>query len=38
MSFLDGTRIDQRKLNAVGRMAGMDYTTTSDVFSIDRPA
>ena len=36
--LLDGTRIDQRKLNAVGRMAGMDYTTTSDVFSIERPA
>ncbi|MDH3193492.1 MAG: flavin reductase family protein [Acidimicrobiia bacterium] len=36
--LLDGTRIDQTKLQAVGRMAGADYATTSDMFSLQRPS
>ncbi len=36
--LLDGTRIDQAKLQAVGRMAGADYATTSDLFSLQRPS
>lgn len=35
---LDGTRIDAAKLDALGRLAGMNYTTTRDQFSLDRPA
>ncbi|MDH3307956.1 MAG: flavin reductase family protein [Acidimicrobiia bacterium] len=35
--LLDGTRIRQDALGAVGRMAGMEYTHTTDLFSITRP-
>ena len=34
---LDGTRIDPVQLDALGRLAGMDYTTTRDQFRLDRP-
>ncbi len=34
---LDGTRIDAAKLDALGRLAGINYTTTRDQFSLDRP-
>ena len=34
---LDGTRIDPVRLDALGRLAGMDYTTTRDQFRLDRP-
>ncbi len=36
--LLDGMRIDPVALEAVGRMAGMDYARTSDLFSLERPA
>ncbi len=36
-SLLDGTRIDQAALRAVGRMGGSRYVRTSDIFGIDRP-
>lgn len=36
--LLDGTRIDQRKLEAVGRMAGAEYAATTDLFSLERPS
>jgi flavin reductase (DIM6/NTAB) family NADH-FMN oxidoreductase RutF len=36
-SILDGTRIDQGALRAVGRMGGPTYTRTRDIFSLDRP-
>ena len=34
---LDGTRIDPVRLEALGRLAGTDYTTTRDQFRLDRP-
>lgn len=34
---LDGTRVDNDVLRAVGRMAGATYTTTRDRFDIGRP-
>jgi flavin reductase (DIM6/NTAB) family NADH-FMN oxidoreductase RutF len=34
---LDGTRIDAVKLDALGRLAGSNYTTTREQFSLDRP-
>jgi flavin reductase (DIM6/NTAB) family NADH-FMN oxidoreductase RutF len=34
---LDGTRIDPVRLDALGRLAGTDYTTTRDQFRLDRP-
>jgi len=34
---LDGTRIDPVRLDALGRLAGMDYATTRDQFRLDRP-
>jgi flavin reductase (DIM6/NTAB) family NADH-FMN oxidoreductase RutF len=37
-SILDGTRIDQEALRAVGRMGGPTYTRTHDLFSLDRPS
>jgi flavin reductase (DIM6/NTAB) family NADH-FMN oxidoreductase RutF len=37
-SILDGTRIDQAALRAVGRMGGPAYTRTRDLFSLDRPS
>ena len=37
-SILDGTRIDQEALRAVGRMGGPTYTRTRDLFSLDRPS
>lgn len=36
--LLDGTRIDQAELRAIGRMGGPLYTRTRDVFGMDRPA
>lgn len=36
-SILDGTRIDQQALRAVGRMGGPTYTRTRDLFSLERP-
>ncbi len=36
--ILDGTRIDQAALKAVGRMGGPLYTRTRDLFSLDRPS
>ncbi len=36
-SILDGTRIDQEALRAVGRMGGPTYTRTRDLFSLERP-
>ena len=35
--LLDGTRIDQQRLRAVGRMGGPTYTRTRDLFSLARP-
>ena len=35
---LDGTRIKQDELRAIGRHAGSWYSHTSDLFAIDRPA
>lgn len=35
---LDGTRVDPVKLDALGRLAGTNYTTTRDQFSLDRPS
>lgn len=34
---LDGTRIDAVKLDALGRLAGMSYSTTRDQLRLDRP-
>lgn len=34
---LDGTRINAVALDAVGRLAGMDYATTREQFSLERP-
>ena len=36
-NVLDGTRVDPVQLDALGRLAGMDYTTTRDQFRLDRP-
>jgi len=36
--LLDGTRVDQAKLKAVGRHAGNSYSRTSDLFDLIRPA
>jgi flavin reductase (DIM6/NTAB) family NADH-FMN oxidoreductase RutF len=36
-AILDGTRIDQAALRAVGRMGGPTYTRTRDLFSLERP-
>ena len=35
--LLDGTRIDQQRLRAIGRMGGPLYTRTSETFSLQRP-
>jgi len=35
--ILDGTRIDPVRLDALGRLAGMDYATTREQFRLDRP-
>jgi len=35
---LDGTRVDQHELKAIGRHAGSWYSNATDLFSIDRPA
>lgn len=37
-SLLDGTRIDQEALRAVGRLGGPHYTRTREIFSMQRPA
>jgi flavin reductase (DIM6/NTAB) family NADH-FMN oxidoreductase RutF len=34
---LDGTRIDPVALDALGRLAGTNYASTRDIFSLDRP-
>ena len=36
-SVLDGTRIDARRLRAVGRMSGNTYITTDQLFEMVRP-
>ena len=36
--LLDGTRVDQAKLAAIGRHAGNFYSTTENLFEIVRPA
>ena len=36
-SLLDGTRIDQAELDAIGRMGGPRYTHTRSIFSLERP-
>ena len=35
--MLDGTRVDLVQLDALGRLAGMDYATTRDRLRLDRP-
>ncbi len=35
---LDGTRINQEELKAIGRHAGSWYSNATDLFAIDRPA
>ncbi len=36
--LLDGTRVDQSALRAVGRMGGPRYTRTRDQFEMERPS
>jgi flavin reductase (DIM6/NTAB) family NADH-FMN oxidoreductase RutF len=36
-AILDGTRVDQTALRAVGRMGGPLYTHTRDLFQLERP-
>ena len=36
-SLLDGSRVDQSALRAIGRMGGPTYTRTHDLFSLERP-
>lgn len=36
--LLDGTRIDQQALKAVGRHVGNTYSRSSDLFDLNRPA
>jgi flavin reductase (DIM6/NTAB) family NADH-FMN oxidoreductase RutF len=36
-AILDGTRVDPVKLDALGRLAGTNYASTRDQFSLDRP-
>jgi len=36
-SLLDGTRIDQAELRAIGRLGGPQYTRTREIFSMERP-
>lgn len=35
--LLDGTRVDQTGLDAIGRMGGPAYTRTSHLFTLERP-
>ena len=37
-AVLDGTCIDTEALDSVGRLAGTEYSTTKDRFSLERPA
>lgn len=37
-SLLDGTRVDQAALAAVGRHAGNTYSNATDLFDLERPA
>ncbi len=37
-SLLDGTRIDQAALRAVGRHVGNSYSNATDLFDLERPA
>ncbi len=36
-SLLDGTRVDQRELRAIGRHAGNGYSRSTDLFELVRP-
>ncbi len=36
-SILDGTRVDQRELRAIGRHAGNGYSRSTDLFDLIRP-
>ena len=36
-ALLDGTRVDQAQLRAIGRLGGPQYTRTREIFSMDRP-
>jgi flavin reductase (DIM6/NTAB) family NADH-FMN oxidoreductase RutF len=36
--LLDGTRVDQAGLDLIGRMGGPNYTTTRDIFGMERPS
>ncbi len=36
-SILDGTRVDQRELRAIGRHAGNGYSRSTDLFELVRP-
>jgi len=36
-SLLDGTRVDQRELRAIGRHAGNGYSRSTDLFELARP-
>ncbi len=36
-SLLDGTRVDQEQLRAIGRLGGPQYTRTREIFSMERP-
>lgn len=35
--LLDGTRVDQAGLDAIGRMGGPAYTRTTELFTMERP-
>ncbi len=37
-ALLDGTRVDQAELKAIGRHAGNTYSNATDLFDIERPA
>lgn len=36
-SLLDGTRVDQRELRAIGRHVANGYSRSTDLFELDRP-
>jgi flavin reductase (DIM6/NTAB) family NADH-FMN oxidoreductase RutF len=36
--LLEGTRVDQAGLDLIGRMGGPNYTTTRDIFGMERPS
>ncbi len=37
-TLLDGTRVDQEALHAIGRHAGNTYSSTRDLFEMERPS